>query len=378
MKVEAVEQKIRSFYSRLDQAMLKSPPSKRWVKDAIHMCGADRCPVRLRRLGIDLILKYGDDLADLFCRYGEDTLNVQAYEYSIGLQNQDSLDKINPIRALTTQAEWTDEWGALWGHAADGVGATTLSTPLSDWSMLDKYLAECMPDPHAKDRFNAVMPILKMHGRDRYFAGMSHFTLFERFHCLRGMENTFVDFYANPVETERLLEALTEYYIGIIQGWSKLEGVDAIFMTDDWGTQQTLMISPDMWRHFFVPRYRRIFDEAHRYSLDVIFHSCGNMFDIIGDLIELGVDVVDPLQPEAMDIAKVAREFGGKVAFCGGLSDQRIVTNKPAQVKDEVRKTIDILGHRFKNAYIVAPSNMMTPEIPFENIIALFEACHEQ
>jgi uroporphyrinogen decarboxylase len=138
------------------------------------------------------------------------------------------------------------------------------------------------------------------------------------------------------------------------------------------------MISPAMWRRIFAGRYRRLCDEAHRSGLLVVFHSCGNVFEIIGDLIEAGVDVIDPLQPEVMDLAAVARDYGGSVAFCGGISDQRLGVQTPEQVRDEVRWLIDTLGAPFDNAYVLAPSNSLMPEIPIENLVALFEACHDQ
>ncbi len=102
------------------------------------------------------------------------------------------------------------------------------------------------------------------------------------------------------------------------------------------------------------------------------------MFEIIGDLIDVGIDVLDPLQPEAMDLAEVAREYGGSVAFCGGISDQRLGSQTPNQVRDQVRWLIDTLGSPFGNAYVLAPSNSLMPETPVENLVALFEACHEQ
>ena len=98
---------------------------------------------------------------------------------------------------------------------------------------------------------------------------------------------------------------------------------------------------------------------------------------IVGDLIDAGVDVLDPIQPDALDLKALARQYGGKVAFSGGISDQRLGRQTPVQVKDEIRATIDLLGTAFGNAYLVAPSNMLTPEIPLENIVAMFEACHE-
>ncbi len=173
---------------------------------------------------------------------------------------------------------------------------------------------------------------------------MTHLALFERLHCLRGMENAFEDFYLYPEQVDRLLGALTDYQVEIVRAWGRLGNVDGWFVTDDWGTQTSLMISPELWRKFFAARYRRLCDEAHRCGIDVIFHSCGNVTAIVGDLIDAGVDVIDPLQPEAMDLQEIAREYGGKVAFCGGISDQELAVFTVSQVRDHVRRTIDTLG----------------------------------
>ncbi len=151
-----------------------------------------------------------------------------------------------------------------------------------------------------------------------------------------------------------------------------------IFWTDDWGTELSLMVAPDMWRRFFAARYRRLCDEAHRLGLAVAFHSCGHVLPIIGDMIDAGVDIIHPLQPEAMDLRIVAREYGGRVAFWGGLSDQAIATATPAQVRDEVHRAVNLLGTPYGNAYIPCLANVMMPEVPFENIVALVEACHGQ
>jgi uroporphyrinogen decarboxylase len=366
---------IDRFNERVLTAQRASPPAKHWVRKAVRRQGASRCAVRLRRLSYDVILRYGDALADLFVAYPDDVLCIQPYEFLVGYRTP-GVDPIDPVRVLTEPAEWTDEWGTRWEHAAGGVGASPISFPLRDWSQLDDYLEQRMPDPSAPGRLDGALPSLRSVGPVVYYAGMAHMALFERLHCLRGMENTLEDFYAAPQHIERLLDALTDYYLEIIRGWGGLEDVDCIFMSDDWGTQSSLMVSPEMWRRFFAARYRRLCDEAHRQGLDVMFHSCGHVLEIIGDLIDAGVDIIDPLQSEAMDLRVVAREYGGKVAFCGGLSDQAIAGYTPVQVRDEVRRTIDLLGVPYANAYIVGTSNTLMPEIPLANIEALFEACH--
>jgi uroporphyrinogen decarboxylase len=372
--LEQARATLERFNRRFDEAHAKAPPSKRWTRRALHRQGAGRCPVRLKRLSLDLILHYPDELADLFTQYPDDTIFVPAYEFCLGYR---PLVPVDPLRALTETAEWTDEWGTVWHHSAGGVGATPARPAISDWDQLEDYLARRIPNPRAPGRLDAALPALTRHGGNRYFAGMTHFLLFERLHAIRGMENVFEDFYANPEPLDRLLGVLTDYYIEIIREWGKWENVDAVFMTDDWGTQQSLMISPDLWKKFFAARYRRICDEAHRFGMDVIFHSCGNVLAIVGDLIDAGVDVLDPIQPDAMDLKALAREYGGKVALSGGISDQRLARWTPAQVKDEIRRTIDLLGKAFDNAYLVAPSNVLTPEIPLANLVSMFEACHE-
>jgi len=360
----------------MDAATAAAPPSKTWVRQALRRGGAARCPVRLRRLSLDIILRQSDLLADLFRTYPDDAVYVAAYDIFVGFQRPDAPRRVNVVQAMTESMTWTDEWGTAWAHAAGGVGAATVANPLTDWADLDDYLARRMPRPDEPGRLDAVLPTLRQHAASRYVCGMTHLALFERFHCLRGMEQAFEDLLVYPAETERLLDALTDYLLVLIGGWGRL-GVDAWFLTEDWGTQLALMISPETWRRYFARRYRRLCEEAHRWKMEVVFHSCGNVTAIVGDLIDAGVDVLDPVQPEAMDLDLLAREFGGRIAFSGGISDQALVAYTPDQVRDHVRRALDTLGHAHGNAYLVGPSNVLPPEIPPRNLVALFEACHE-
>ena len=95
------------------------------------------------------------------------------------------------------------------------------------------------------------------------------------------------------------------------------------------------------------------------------------------DLIDIGVDALDPVQPGAMDEVEVARRFGGRIAFCGSIDDQHLLATNPREIKDAVRHTIDTLGKPFGNALVVGPGNILTPEAPLENLRALFEVCNE-
>lgn len=376
LPIPEMETRIAHFEERVNTAQKAHPATKEWVKQALRGKGDGRCPVRNKRLSLDLILKYGDDLADLFCAYPDDIIAIIPYDITLGYQAPEKRPYINPVEALMREMEWLDEWGTRWGHAFGGVGATPVDYPLKDWASLDEYLATSIPDPNAPGRMETAAAAILPHKETKYCYGIIHLALFERLHALRGMENVFTDFYMNPSETGRLLDCIETYTVAMVRRWAVL-GADAVFFTDDWGTQTGLMISPSLWREVFKLRYERIFAETHRLGMDVFFHSCGNVTAIAGDLIDAGVDTLDPVQPGAMDIDQMAREYGGKLAFSGAIDVQELLASgTPRQVRDEIRRILDTLGKPFGGALAICPANVMTPDIPLENLTALFEATH--
>lgn len=367
---------ISRFDRRYNAGLQNGPPTKDQVKKAIKRQNPARCPSRLYRLSYDVMIRHGDAFADLFYEFPDDIVFVGPYHIFVGYQPPETKNPIKPIKVLMEASEWTDEWGTRWAHAFGGVGGTPVAYPLQDWSQLDDYLAHKFPNPNAPGRLEAARKTVETYKKTKYCMGTIQMALFERFHCLRSMENTFEDFYTYETETRRLLDALTEYDLQIIRAWGKF-GADGLLFTDDWGTQTALMISPEMWRKFFKPLYRKLFDEVHRAGMDVCFHSCGNVTEIVADLIDIGLDTLDPLQPGAMDLKEIARNFGGKITFHGGIDDQHVMTKaSPRELKDHIRWLIDTLGKPFNNGYILSPANSIPPETPIENLRALFEACH--
>ncbi len=376
LPISEMELRIAAFEARLNASMRSTPDSKQWVRDALRRKGAGRCPVRMKRLSLDIILKYGDSLAGLFDSYPDDVVAVIPYDITLGYQPPDKSPRINPVEAMTRGMEWVDEWGTRWGHAFGGVGATPVDYPLKDWSMLDAYLREEMPSANTPGRMDDAERVLAMHKPSKYCFGIVHLALFERLHSLRGMENVFTDFYLCEPEVHRLLDALEIYLLQMVHRWADL-GADAVFMTDDWGSQNGLLISPDLWRALFKPYYKRVFEEIHALGMDAIFHSCGNVTAIVGDLIDIGLDVLDPVQPGAMNIEHLAREYGGSLAFSGAVDIQDLlVRESPERIKEELRRIVDTIGKPFGGALLLGPANVMTPDIPFENLVALFEAAH--
>ena len=365
------------FEQRVRDAQRANGPTKERVKRAIKRNGSGRCPSWAKRLSMDVVVKYGDNLADLFCEYPDDIIRIAPYELWIGYQPPGRVDKVDPVYILTQDAEWADEWGTRWAHSAGGTGAHQVRYPIEEWSQLDAYVATQLPKADAPGRFDTVLAEMEMHRGSKYLLGRIGLLLYERLNGLRGVENVLTDLYTNETELRRLCDSIAAYDMQMIRLWAGL-GADGLFLTEDWGMQSGLMISPQMWRRIFKPYYARMIDEAHKLGLDVMLHSCGNVMDIVGDFIDIGLDVLDPIQPTAMDITEVARRFGGHISFLGAINAREMLsTYRPQQVKDMVRRTIDTLARPFGGSLIVSPDNVLTPDLPLENIRAMVEACHE-
>ena len=263
---------------------------------------------------------------------------------------------------------WTDEWGTGWED--DGHGAKTERYPLlAGYDALDEY---AFPDPCLEGRFEAADMILQERG-DRYVRASVWFTLFERLWMLRGFENMLMDPYLNQGRFFRLRDRVVEYNLAIIDRWIE-RGVDGIFFSDDWGCQRGLLVNPDDWIRFYKPSYKRMFDRVRSGGAHVWMHLCGDITAILPDLIDLGLNVLNPVQPQAMDVEQLAKEFGRKICFNGGVDVQgTLIHGSVEDVKREVHHLVDLFG-RFNGGYIGGTSHSVMPETPLDNVIAMYEA----
>lgn len=286
----------------------------------------------------------------------------------------DDLYQADPVRALQPPVlvggvtRWTDEWGIEW--ASDGRGMRPRSTPLqSGYEALGSY---DFPDPYAADRFARIDQDLERRG-ERYVLGWVWFTLFERLWMLRGFENMLVDPYLHPCEFAALRDRVVEFNLCIVDQWLA-RGADGIFFSDDWGSQRGLLIAPDDWRRCWKPAYARMFQRVRERGAHVWMHLCGDISPILPDLIEIGLSVLNPIQPQALDVGFLSRQFGGQVCFYGGVDVQgTMVRGTPDQVKEEVHRLVRLLGS-FEGGYIGGTSHTIMPETPLDNIIALYQA----
>ncbi len=201
---------------------------------------------------------------------------------------------------------------------------------------------------------------------------------------LRGFEPLLADMAMNPEMTHFLLDRFTDFYVDFFDRMlTAAKGrVDILRTADDLGTQHGLLFSPDMFRAFIKPRLKKLVDMTHSHGVKFLFHSCGAIIPFIDDLIEIGIDILDPLQAAAtgMDPQALKDRFGGRVCLHGGICTQHLLPNgSPEEVRNEVHRRIEILGK--EGGYILAPCHVLQTDVSTDNIMAMSNAgieyrCH--
>jgi uroporphyrinogen decarboxylase len=254
------------------------------------------------------------------------------------------------------------------------VGAVSVDSPLhNSWRGLDRYLSQSVPKLGERiDLLDRVSSARKAQP-DRYLVATTWLAVFERMRALRGGENVLTDLYLYPDELVRLRDGVVDAFVDQIRGVGP-RGADAVLLADDWGTQSALLVRPDHWRRFFAPCYERMVAEIHALGMHAWFHSCGHIRPILPDLIAVGFDVLHPLQPSALDLGEIAASFGGQICFAGAVDVQAMLPLvDPEGVVEAIERVIDMLDGP-RGGFIVAPTNSIMPDTPFENIEAMCKA----
>jgi len=203
------------------------------------------------------------------------------------------------------------------------------------------------------------------------------FTLFERAWSLVGMENLMLWMLLEPAFVHDLLDKITEYNINLIKESAKLGGIDGVRFGDDWAGQNGLLVGEELWREFIKPRLKKMCDVAREEKLCIGQHCCGKVESLIPDMIEVGIDVFDPFQPEVMDVFEIYKKYYGKIAFLGGLSIQKTLPyGSVEEVRRESYNLLNTLGKH--GGYIFSPSHALTADIPAENIDELIYIAQNQ
>lgn len=262
-----------------------------------------------------------------------------------------------------------DHYGTLWrmNRRPFHLEEAPLKTPsLRGWRFPD-------PDPFFADGWEAKARAFLKENDDCFTVVTIGFGLFERAWSLRGFENFLADIAAEPAFAADLLAALTEHQLRLLDRVLELP-VDGMMFSDDWGGQQGVFIGPRRWRELLKPNAARLYARAKSRGKFVLTHCCGSITDIIPDVIEIGLDVLESVQPEAAGMSpyELKDRFGDRLTFWGGLGSQSIVPRgTPAELREEIRR---LAAHmRRGGGYILATAKPLQPETPVENAVAALE-----
>lgn len=264
----------------------------------------------------------------------------------------------------------TDYWGIQW--IKEGAFNQIKEYPLKNASR-EQLLEYRFPYDHVGDLLQLMNPI--MEGSDKYFIGCDVSPcVFEMYWRLRGLENAMIDVIEDPELVGLMFEKCADFSIKLAEAACENFELDWIWSGDDAASQMSTLMSPPLWRDLIKPHLKRVQDAGKSKGLYTAFHSCGAIHPIIEDLIEIGVDVLNPIQCNCpdMDPLELKKEFGKDIAFMGGVDTQHLLPNGSA---DEVRKATAKLIEGMTSdggGYILAASHTVPPETPDENIFAMY------
>lgn len=263
--------------------------------------------------------------------------------------------------------EWTDIWGTGWRKEQEGVMGFPYFNPLSDTESLKNYV---WPNPN-DERICGLIYKLKagFNGGDVFLGGSHRDTLWEKAYMLVGMENIMCYLHTEPEYAREILHRIMDFQLGIAKHYLNL-GVEQVGLGDDLGTQRGLLIGKDLLYHFFVPEYKRLFELYKKHNVIINFHSCGHIEPVLDMFIELGVDVLNPVQATANDLAAVREKTDFKMALSGGVSTDVIMKGPVRAIESAVRDTIRLLGKN--GGYFCGPDQGMP--FPKQNIEAFYRA----
>lgn len=263
---------------------------------------------------------------------------------------------------------YEDLFGVKWEKSNNGgsVGAPIDNVIKSPWlnnftfPEVDKEVAVSLAKKLEKDSA----------GRFRLFGIL--FCLFERAWTLRSMENLLIDMLKEKAFAHELFDKILEYNMELLTTVLDFD-FDGVYLTDDWGQQQGMIMSPDIWREYIKPGMKLMAEKIKNKKKYIVLHSCGNIIDIFPDLIEIGIDVYNTVQPEIYDLKWLKNEYGKYITFYGGMSVQQFLPYNNFKKVSEISKlTLQTLGGN--GGYIFAPTHTMTPDIPVKNVLAMVEA----
>jgi uroporphyrinogen decarboxylase len=264
------------------------------------------------RIGLSFNSPHFSDMVDV---WGVSLVNEKFKDKSAWGRYEDELKEVGSFNGEVRR----DSFGNIYGRLMGKTKGECIKGAIEDWKDLEDYMFPYY-DISCEENIKKIIE----ENKDKFIVAGLPVSVFSTIRDIRKMENILADVILEKENVIRLLLSIEELGIQIIERLGAL-GADAVIIADDWGTQRSLFINPILWREVFKPVYRNFAEAAHKSGMKFIVHSCGYIYDIIGDFIECGVDVLQLDQPELMGVETLAKEFGGRVTFWSPVDIQKIM-----------------------------------------------------
>jgi uroporphyrinogen decarboxylase len=309
----------------------------------------------------------GDTAEQLDAYYGDPAWRARLTPYMVTVGGVDTVQQVR-----VDEAHVRDAFGGLW---RDDRRPWHLVEPALKAPSFDGYdfpgVERFLGDVEARKAAASKACQEKADGFQIISIGWG---LFEHSWRIRGFEEALMDAITEPDFYAELLDRLTELFLSFVGIWADVPA-DAIMFGDDWGFQQGVILGPERWQRFIKPRWAKIYEAVHAQGKIAISHCCGSIVDIMPDIIEIGLDILESVQPEArgMNPYELKAKWGSEIVFWGCLGSQSTIQfGSPRGIKDEVKQLCAEMGKG--GGYILAPAKSLQPGTPVENAAAVVEA----
>lgn len=275
---------------------------------------------------------------------------------------------------------YQDEWGVTWKTieytTPFGKGKYTepFGHPLAEESSLERFVS---PDPLRPQLYTEAEQVLQIYRDEFWIVGVTPATIFESAWALRGFQQLMIDMVMDPAKADRILDIPFHYHKAVTQQLVKM-GVDMIWLGDDVGGQNSMLMSAGMWRRFLKPRMSALIAALRTINpaIKIAYHSDGVIYAIIPDLIAMGVDVLNPIQPRAMDPVRLKKEYGNNLCFWGSIDlQQTLPFGTPQDVRSEILTRLKTIGRG--GGLLIGPTHNLQLDIPLENFWAMVETIQQ-
>ncbi len=267
----------------------------------------------------------------------------------------------------TTEPEiFIDDFGVRWDRSgADKDIGVVCEYAINSPEDYDNYK---LPEINT-EKLHKLFSNDKEEESDKFKFGAIGFTLFERAWSLCGMENLLADMILEEERVHSLLDKICEYNLKVLDIALEYEW-DGFHFGDDWGQQKGLIMGPGLWRKFIKPRMEKLYAKVTQKGLWVSQHSCGDLRDVLDDLVEIGLNVYNTVQPEIYNLTELKQKYDKKLAFWGCISTQRdLATKTPEEINVITHETLGIMS--LGGGYIAAPTHAVEFDVPVENLISM-------